>query len=61
MIYKAIILIASVFMIYEFTKPKITLAYHNKLIADSCNNSVIGFTGEAVCLDHQPYLKLNGV
>ncbi len=81
MIYKLIILIASIFMIYEFTKSRssvvaqiepnfanawISIAQKNKTYTP-CNNSVIGFTGERVCLDKgyvpdlSAYRQLNGV
>ena len=90
MIYKLIILVASIFMIYEFTKSRSTAVASiepniiqqmqmrnlekNKTYTP-CNNSVIGVTGERVCLDNwTPYgddnrslplpdmawLKLNG-
>ena len=88
MIYKLIILVASIFMIYEFTKSRSTadatiepkiMAYRQPTLnkqGDPCKNSVIGVTGERVCLDNwTPYgddnrslplpdlawLKLNGV
>jgi|10_taG_2_1085330.scaffolds.fasta_scaffold326461_2 hypothetical protein len=80
MIYKLIILVASIFMIYEFTKSRSTAVaqieplitgkqygWSNLPVGHTCNNSVIGFTGERVCLDKgyvpdlSAYRQLNGV
>jgi len=50
----------------NFTNAWISVAnqygWSNLPVGHTCNNSVIGVTGERVCLDDMPaWLKLNGV
>jgi len=75
MIYKLIILVASIFMIYEFTKSRSTAVaqiepniiqqiqmrnLEKNKTHTPCDNMVMGIRGN-VCLDDMPaWLKLNG-